>query len=108
MGHLILPPNENGSILDAGVPEFIEFMAKDYPGFQEPIRGGIMGLDHESNTRFEKVFTSITEVEQKTILDEVAFPNPELSSSEQPQIIQFFSLIKKLGDDWIFHICCRH
>ena len=96
LGHLILPPNENGSILDAGVPEFIEFMAKDYPGFQEPIRGGIMGLDHESNTRFEKVFTSITEVEQKTILDEVAFPNPELSSSEQPQPIQFFSLIKNL------------
>ena len=70
LGHLILPPNENGSILDAGVPEFIEFMAKD--------------------------FTSITNVEQKTILDEVAFPNPELSSSEQPQPIQFFSLIKNL------------
>jgi len=96
LGHLILPPNENGSILDAGVPEFIEFMAKDYPGFQEPIRGGIMGLDHEANTRFEKVFTSITEVEQKTILDEIAFPNPELSPSEQPQPIQFFSLIKNL------------
>ena len=57
-------------------------MAKDYPGFQEPICGGIMGLDHESNNRFEKVFTSITEVEQKTILDEIAFQNPGLNSSE--------------------------
>ena len=96
LGHLVLPPNKNGSILDAGVPEFIEFMAKDYPGFQEPIRGGIMGLDHESNTRFEKVFTSITEEQQKSMLDEIAFPNPELSASEQPQPIQFFSLIKNL------------
>ena len=55
-----------------------------------------MRLDHESNTRFEKVFTLITEVEQKTILDEIAFPNPKLSSSEQPQPIQFLSLIKNL------------
>ncbi len=96
LGHLVLPPNKNGSILDAGVPEFIEFMEKDYPGFQEPIRGGIMGLDHESNTRFEKVFTSITEEQQKSMLDEIAFPNPELSVSQQPQPIQFFSLIKNL------------
>ena len=93
LGHLVLPPNKNGSILDAGVHEF---MAKDYPGFQEPIRVGIMGLDHESNSRFEKVFTSITEEQQKSMLDEIAFPNPELSASEQPQPIQFFSLIKNL------------
>jgi len=71
-------------------------MVSDYPGFQEPIRGGITGLDHESNTRFEKVFTSITEVEQKTISDEIAFLNPELNSSKQFQPIQFFSLIKNL------------
>ena len=96
LGHLILPPNENGSILDAGVPEFIEFMAKDYPDFQEPIRGGIMGLDHESNTRFGKAFILVTENEQKSLLDEIAFPNPEIAASEQPQPIQFFSLVKNL------------
>ena len=96
LGHLVLPPNENGNILDAGVPEFIEFMAKDYPNFQEPIRGGLMALNHESNVRFEKVFNSITEKQQKSMLDEIAFPIPELSGSEQPQPIQFFSLIKNL------------
>ncbi|MCH1538474.1 MAG: gluconate 2-dehydrogenase subunit 3 family protein [Flavobacteriaceae bacterium] len=96
LGHLVLPPNENGSIEDAGVPEFIEFMAKDYPNFQDQIRGGLMNLDHDSNSLFGKRFILLTEEQQKSILDKIAFPDPELSGSEQTQPIQFFSLIKNL------------
>jgi len=33
LANLILPPNEQGSIEQAGVAEFIEFMAKDVPEF---------------------------------------------------------------------------
>ena len=33
LGHLILPASEHGSIEDADVPGFIEFMAKDVPRF---------------------------------------------------------------------------
>ena len=40
---LILPANDQfGSATDAGVPEFIEFIVKDMPNHQLPLRGGIM------------------------------------------------------------------
>ena len=96
LGNLILPENGNGNITEAGVPEFIEFMAKDYPKFQESIRGGIMSLDHDSNQRFNKVFIQLAENQQKSILDEIAYPDPTIDASEQTQPVQFFSLMKNL------------
>lgn len=36
-----------GSATDAGVPEFIEFMAKDKPDMQTPLRGGLTWLDNQ-------------------------------------------------------------
>ncbi len=34
LSNLILPPNEHGGPTEAGVPEFVEFMAKDIPELQ--------------------------------------------------------------------------
>jgi len=43
---LIIPADErSGSAVDAGVPDFIEFMAKDQPRYQLPLRGGLRWLD---------------------------------------------------------------
>ena len=44
LANLILPPNENGNIEQAGVVDFIEFMTKDVPEFQVKIRGGLMAI----------------------------------------------------------------
>ena len=50
---LILPgSDEFASASDAEVVEFINFTGKDVPEMQNPLRGGLMWLDHESNKRF--------------------------------------------------------
>jgi hypothetical protein len=94
LANLILPPTNQGTIEQANVPEFIEFMMKDFPDFQNPIRGGLMWLNSYSNTKFEKSFINLSEIEQKSILDKIAFPDPNLD--EQRHEVKFFSLLRNL------------
>jgi hypothetical protein len=94
---LILPPNEAfGGPLQAGVPEFIEFMAKDYPDFQTILRGGLMSLDHRSNANYKAEFKSATEAQQKELLDSIAYYDSKIPMDEQPLDIQFFNLVRNL------------
>jgi hypothetical protein len=94
LANLILPPNEHGSIEQAGVVEFIEFMTKDVPEFQVKIRGGLMWLNNHCNSKYNTVFVNCTEDQQKEVLDKIAFPDPE--AYEQVQEVQFFSLMRNL------------
>ena len=93
---LILPPNENGGPIEAEVPELVEFMAKDIPELQTTLRGGLMWLDHKSNTEFNSEFKVTPEEQQKQILDTIAFYDPEIPMEEHPLEIQFFSLMRNL------------
>ena len=94
--NLILPPNEFGSIEDAEVPELIEFMAKDIPGYEIPIKDGLLMLDKISKQKNSMVFIDCNEIEQKKILDQMAFPDPDMSSSEQKEEVKWFSLMRNL------------
>ena len=97
LANLILPPDEKfGGPLDAGVPEFIEFMAKDYEPFQGTLRGGLMWLDHRSNTDYNLEFKQAEETQQKALLDTIAWYDPEVPIDKQPLEIQFFSLMRNL------------
>lgn len=94
---LILPANEKfGSALDAGAPDFIEFMAKDIPEMQTTLRGGLMWLDHRSNTDFNLEFKSASEEQQKSLLDEIAYYDAEIPLDKQALEIQFFNLMCNL------------
>lgn len=94
LGNLILPPHDNGSIEEAEVPGFIEFIAKDIPSLQKPLKTGFKWLEQESQKLFGKSFLNCSEVDQKTILDSVAFEIKDVE--EQPQGVVFFSLIRGL------------
>lgn len=96
LSNLILPPNENGGPTEAGVPEFIEFMAKDIPELQTTLRGGLMWLDHKSNTDFGTEFKLTEEAKQKQILDPIAFYDNTVPMDEQTLEIQFFNLMRNL------------
>ncbi len=96
ISNLILPPNEFGSINDAEVPELIEFMAKDIPSYETPLKDGLSSLNNHSNKKFEKVFVDCDESQQKSILDLMAYPDPDLSSSEQTDDIKWFTLFRNL------------
>ncbi|SHJ14277.1 Gluconate 2-dehydrogenase subunit 3 [Arenibacter nanhaiticus] len=97
LSSLILPANDKfGSAADAGVPDFIEFMVKDIPEMQTPLRGGLMWLDHKSNTEFGTEFKKATEDQQKQILDTIAYPDITVPESERPLEIRFFTLMRNL------------
>ena len=69
---LILPNNgTHKSAAEVGVPEFIEFMAKEVPSFQLTLRGGLAWLDHESNTRFGSAFKDAPETNQHELLEPI-------------------------------------
>ena len=73
---LILPADErSGSATDAGVPEFMDFMMIDQPDLQLPMRGGLAWLDHHSQRGFGKTFVALADVDRRSILDEIAWPD---------------------------------
>ena len=94
LANLILPPNEQGNIEQAKVPEFIEFMAKDFSSIQTKMRGGLMWLDSHTNKTYGHDFINCSEDEQHQVLDQIAYPDSDVS--EQKQEVQFFSLMRNL------------
>lgn len=92
---IILPASADfGSATDAGVPQFIEFMAKDLPSHQLPLRGGLMWLDNRSNAKFGLTFRSGSPEQQLELIDEIAFPQE--AAPEVAHGVSFFSLMRNL------------
>ncbi len=95
LADIIIPKDEtSGSATDAGVPAFIEFIAKDMPHYQTPLRGGLKWLDIQCMKRFSKDFASCTADQQIEIVDEIAFP--EKAKPEYAQGVAFFNTLRDL------------
>lgn len=94
---IILPATPTaGSATEAEVPEFIEFIVKDIPSHQLPVRGGLMWLDAESNRRFNKEFIACSNSEQIEIIDDIAYPDEEGKRPELGPGIKFFNHMRNL------------
>ena len=94
---IILPATATaGSATDAEVPAFIEFIVKDLPDNQLPIRGGLMWLNSESNRRFDKIFAECNDTQQIEIIDDVAYPDDDGEKPELAPGIKFFDKIRGL------------
>jgi gluconate 2-dehydrogenase gamma chain len=92
---IIIPADDKGgSATQAGVPDFIEFIAKDMPQNQIPLRGGLKWLELESNKRFKKGFTLLTKAQQLQIVDDIAYP--EKAKPVYSQGVAFFNLMRNL------------
>jgi gluconate 2-dehydrogenase gamma chain len=92
---IIIPADEkSGSASQAKVPEFIEFMAKDTPRLQTPLRGGLRWLDVQANKRFGKNFIDCPENEQLTLIDLIAYP--QKATSDMKAGVSFFNLLRNL------------
>ena len=95
LGDIIIPKDEtSGSASDAGVPAFIEFIVKDQPRYQTPMRGGLKWLDIQSLKRFNADFASCTSQQQIEIVDDIAFP--EKAKPEFQQGVSFFNTMRDL------------
>jgi len=94
LAHLILPPNEIGDIEKAQVPELIEFMAKDYTPFQEPLRSGLTALNKRASSAFGSDFLSLKETNQHELLEPIAYPNEV--TEELKEQASLFNLMRNL------------
>ncbi len=92
---IIIPRDgRSGSASDAGVVEFIEFMAKDKPEMQTPLRGGLTWLDNQSKRRYELNFIDLKEAARIAIVEDIAYP--ERKKQGMSQGIVFFTLMRNL------------
>jgi gluconate 2-dehydrogenase gamma chain len=95
LADIIIPKDEvSGSATDAKVPEFIEFIVKDMPQHQTPMRGGLRWLDIHSFKKKGKSFVELDEKSKIEIVDEIAYPKK--AAPEVAQGVAFFSLMRNL------------
>ena len=95
LADIIIPADDvSGSATDAKVPDFIEFMVKDKPEFQTPMRGGLRWMDMQCNKQFSKAFKDCTKEQQLSLVDAIAYPKK--AAAEMKRGVSFFSLMRNL------------
>src|SRR6476469_7581865 len=95
LADIIIPKDDvSGSASDAKVPEFIEYIVKDKPENQTPMRGGLRWLDLQSIRLFGKSFAEASHDQQIQLVDEIAYP--EKAKPEFKQGVSFFNLMRNL------------
>jgi gluconate 2-dehydrogenase gamma chain len=95
LADIIIPKDEtSGSASDAGVPDFIEFIAKDMPQYQVPLRGGLKWLDLQCMKKYEKTFADCSQQQQIELIDQIAYP--EQAKPEMQQGVAFFNRMRDL------------
>ena len=79
IANIIIPPNQYGTINDAGVVEMIEFIAKDWstPAHnnygENVLRRGLIVFDELFNKNFNKDLINCSDDEIKLIFDKISF-----------------------------------
>jgi len=95
LADIIIPKDEvSGSASDAKVPEFIEFIVKDMPQHQVPLKGGLRWLDMYCLKQYGKAFKDCSSQQQIEVVDAIAYPNK--AKADMKQGVAFFSLMRNL------------
>jgi hypothetical protein len=95
LGDIIIPKDDvSGSASDAKVPDFIEFIVKDKPEHQLPMRGGLRWLDMQCLNRYNNSFAQCNHHQQMEIVDEIAWPKK--AKPEMQPGVKFFNLVRNL------------
>jgi hypothetical protein len=95
LSDIIIPADErSGSASQAGVPAFIEFMMKDQPRNQTPMRGGIRWLDNTCVKRYGKSFVECTKAQQIDMVEQIAYPST--AKPDMTQGASFFSFMRNM------------
>jgi outer membrane murein-binding lipoprotein Lpp len=95
LGDIIMPKDAvSGSASEAKVPEFIEFIVKDMPEHQTPLRGGLRWLDMQCFRQFNQSFTDITDQQRLTMVDQIAYP--EKAAPDMKFGVSFFNKMRDL------------
>jgi hypothetical protein len=95
LADIIIPKDEvSGSASESKVPEFIEFIVKDMPDHQTPMRGGLRWLDLYTFKKFNKSFRDCSPEQHIAIVDQIAYPKK--AKKEVAQGVAFFNKMRDL------------
>ena len=95
LSDIIIPKDDkSGSASDAKVPEFIEFIVKDMPDHQVPMRGGLRWLDLQMLSRYNNSFKDCTAEQQLQMVTEIAYTGK--AKPEVHQGVAFFNRMRSL------------
>lgn len=95
LADIIMPKDAvSGSASEAKVPAFIEYIVKEMPAHQTPLRGGLKWLDLQSIKMFNKGFIQCDTKEQLALVDAIAYPNKVKPGMEQG--VSFFTKMRDL------------
>ncbi len=101
LSELIIPRDgRSGGAIDAGVPEFMDFVLDENPGMGTGVRGGLAWLDAESQARFGREFIDLADADRRTILDDIAWP--KRAKPEHSQGVAFFNRFRDLTASGFF------
>src|SRR6266404_3948518 len=97
LSDIIIPKDEvSGSASDAKVPEFIDFIVRDMPDHQIPMRGGLRWLDIQCLKNYEKTFVDCSGQQQIEMVNLIAYPDRIKNKPELQPGVAFFSRIRNL------------
>lgn len=101
LAELVIPRDgRSGGALDAGVPEFMDFILNENPGMRTAFRGGLAWLDTESRERFGREFVDVADAHRRQILDDIAWP--ARAKPEHSQGVAFFNRFRDLTASGFF------
>lgn len=101
LSELVIPRDgRSGGAIDAGVPEFMDFILNENPGMRTGIRGGLAWLDAEALARFGREFLEIADAGRRAILDDIAWP--KRAKPEFSQGVAFFNRFRDLTASGFF------
>ncbi|WP_375436146.1 gluconate 2-dehydrogenase subunit 3 family protein [uncultured Hymenobacter sp.] len=101
LADIIIPKDEkSGSASDAKVPDFIEFIVKDIPEHQVPMRGGLRWLDMQCLNRFNHAFVDCSAQQQLEMVTAIAYPRK--ATKEMKQGVTFFNRMRDLTASGFF------
>lgn len=97
LADIIIPKDEvSGSASEAQVPAFIEFIVKDMPQHQVPMRGGLRWLDMQCLKKHQLAFKDCSPAQQLAMVDLIAYPDRAKDKPELKPGVSFFSLMRNL------------
>jgi len=95
LADIIIPRDEvSGSASEAGVPAFIDFIVRDMPDHQVPMRGGLRWLEMQCLNRYGQSFSKCTSSQQLELVDQIAYP--EKAKPEMQPGVEFFNRMRNL------------
>ena len=90
---IIIPKDESPGAREAGVSEFIDFMAASDPSIQQPFRKGLLWLDDQARKRQTTDFVKLPAEQQQILFRNLAYHDRYLPGQEPGR--EFFNLLRR-------------